>query len=111
MALAADALVRAASGEAGAARGTVRITASEIIGAEVLPKILASFRERHPAVTIELVLSNRPEDLLRREVDIAVRMLRPDLPLISFMNLPFFSSSHPGTHTRAPDGLGLRGCP
>jgi hypothetical protein len=61
MALAADALVRAASGEAGAARGTVRITASEIIGAEVLPKILASFRERHPAVTIELVLSNRPE--------------------------------------------------
>jgi DNA-binding transcriptional LysR family regulator len=77
MAHAADALVRAASGEAGAARGTVRITASEIIGAEVLPKILASFRERHPAVTIELVLSNRPEDLLRREVDIAVRMLRP----------------------------------
>jgi DNA-binding transcriptional LysR family regulator len=77
MALAAKALVRAASGEAGAVRGTIRITASEIIGAEVLPKILASFRERYPAVTIELVLSNRPEDLLRREVDIAVRMLRP----------------------------------
>ena len=77
MAVAADTLVRAASGEAGAARGTVRITASEIIGTEVLPKILTSFRERHPAVTIELVLSNRPEDLLRREVDIAVRMLRP----------------------------------
>jgi DNA-binding transcriptional LysR family regulator len=77
MALAADALVRAASGEAGAARGTVRITASEIIGAEVLPKILAGFREQHPAVTIELVLSNRPEDLLQREVDIAVRMVRP----------------------------------
>jgi DNA-binding transcriptional LysR family regulator len=77
MALAAKALVRAASGEAGAVRGTIRITASEIIGAEVLPKILASFRERYPAVTIELVLSNRPEDLLRREVDIAVRMIRP----------------------------------
>jgi DNA-binding transcriptional LysR family regulator len=77
MAIAAKALVRAASGEAGAARGTVRITASEIIGAEVLPTILASFRERHPAVAIELVLSNRPEDLLRREVDIAVRMVRP----------------------------------
>jgi len=77
MALAASALIRAASGEAGATRGTVRITASEIMGAEVLPKILASFRERHPAVTIELVLSNRPEDLLRREVDIAVRMRRP----------------------------------
>jgi DNA-binding transcriptional LysR family regulator len=77
MALAANALVRAASGEVDAVRGTVRITANEIIGAEVLPKILASFRERHPAVTIELVLSNRREDLLRREVDIAVRMVRP----------------------------------
>lgn len=77
MALAAATLIRTASGEAGAARGTVRITASEIIGAEVLPKILTGFRERHPGLTVELVLSNRPEDLLRREVDIAVRMVRP----------------------------------
>jgi len=77
MAAAADALVRAASGEAALARGTVRITASEIIGAEVLPAVLAAFREQYPEVAIELVLSNRPEDLLRREVDIAVRMMRP----------------------------------
>lgn len=77
MAAAADALVRAASGEAGEARGTVRITASEIIGAEVLPPILADFREQHPAVAIELALSNRAEDLLRREADVAVRMVRP----------------------------------
>jgi DNA-binding transcriptional LysR family regulator len=77
MAAAAEALVRTASGGAAEARGAVRITASEIIGAEVLPGILARFRERHPAVTIELLLSNRPEDLLRREVDLAVRMVRP----------------------------------
>jgi DNA-binding transcriptional LysR family regulator len=77
MAAAAEALLRAASGEASEARGTVRITASDIIGAEVLPPILAAFRERHPAIAIELVLSNRPEDLLRREVDIAVRMVEP----------------------------------
>ena len=77
MALAAEAFVRTASGEADAVRGSIRITASEIVGAEVLPPILTDFREDHPEVVIELALSNRPEDLLRREADIAVRMVRP----------------------------------
>ena len=77
MAVAADALIRTASGEADAVRGAVRVTASEVVGAEVLPPILTEFRETHPEVSIELVLSNRTEDLLRRESDIAVRMVRP----------------------------------
>jgi len=77
MAGAAEALVRTASGEAEAVRGAVRITASEIVGAEVLPPILTGFHEAHPDVTIELNLSDRQEDLLRREADIAVRMARP----------------------------------
>ena len=77
MASAADALRRAASGEAEEDRGTVRITASEMIGAEVLPPILARFRETHPRIVIELMLSNRSEDLLQREADIAIRMIRP----------------------------------
>ena len=72
----AAALVRAAVGRAGT-RGTVRITASEVVGAEVLPAILTQVHELHPEITIELVLSNRTEDLLQREADIAVRMVRP----------------------------------
>src|SRR5580704_316405 len=77
MAAAAEALLRTASGEIDAARGVVRITTSEIMGAEVLPAILTGFHEQWPEVTIELVLSNRQEDLLRRDADIAVRMARP----------------------------------
>lgn len=77
MASAAEALQRAASGEAEEERGTVRITASEMIGSEVLPAILADFRETYPRIAIELLLSNRTEDLLRREADIAIRMVRP----------------------------------
>jgi DNA-binding transcriptional LysR family regulator len=77
MASAADALVRAASGRKAEARGTVRITASEVVGAEVLPPILAELRAAHPGLVVELVLSNRTEDLLRRDADIAVRMVRP----------------------------------
>ena len=78
MAAAMAALKRAASGEAGEARGTVRLTASELMGAAVLPPMLARFHEAHPGIAIELVLSNRLEDLLRHEADIAVRMVRPD---------------------------------
>jgi DNA-binding transcriptional LysR family regulator len=70
------ALVRAALGRA-STRGTVRITASEVIGGEVLPPILAKLHEAYPDLVIELVLSNKTEDLLRREADIAVRMVRP----------------------------------
>lgn len=77
MASAAEALRRTASGEAEEDRGTVRITASEMIGTEVLPAILARFREKHPRIAIELMLSNRSEDLLQREADIAIRMIRP----------------------------------
>jgi DNA-binding transcriptional LysR family regulator len=77
MAAAAAALTRTASAEAGAERGTVRLTASEIMGCEILPPILAAFRRAHPAIVLELALTNRTEDLLRRDADIAVRMIRP----------------------------------
>jgi DNA-binding transcriptional LysR family regulator len=77
MASTAAALARAASGEAEDARGTVRVAASDIIGAEVLPPIIAAFRRAHPKIEVELVLSNRNENLLQREADIAVRMVRP----------------------------------
>ena len=77
MAAAAGAMIRAASGGASDATGVVRITASEIVGAEVLPPLLAQFRRANPGVNIELALSNRVEDLLRGEADIAVRMARP----------------------------------
>ncbi|HYP89643.1 MAG TPA: LysR family transcriptional regulator [Polyangiaceae bacterium] len=77
MASAASALSRAASGESREERGAVRITASEMVGAEVLPPLLTDFRRQHPRIDVELVLSNRAEDLLRREADIAVRMVEP----------------------------------
>ncbi|WNG19724.1 LysR family transcriptional regulator [Cystobacter fuscus] len=78
MRAAAASLRRAVSGVEGGARGTVRLTASEVVGAEVLPPMLARFRARHPGIALELVLSNRTQDLLKRESDIAIRMIRPE---------------------------------
>jgi DNA-binding transcriptional LysR family regulator len=74
---AAGALLRAAATTETAVGGTVRISASEVIGAEVLPPLIREFRERHPGVVVELSLSNQTADLLRRDADIAVRMVRP----------------------------------
>ena len=77
MASAAAALHRASSGGASEQAGTVRLTAGEHVGLEVLPPILAEFAREHPRIELELSLSNRNEDLLRRDADIAVRMARP----------------------------------
>ncbi|RDT51546.1 LysR family transcriptional regulator [Escherichia coli] len=57
--------------------GVVRVSASEIIGTEVLPPLIAQIKEDYPQLSIELVLSNRMQDLLNREADIAVRMTTP----------------------------------
>jgi DNA-binding transcriptional LysR family regulator len=73
----AAAMMRAASGQGKVVRGTVRVSAGEIVGAEILPPLFASLRERHPELEIELVLSNAVDNLLRREADIAVRMVEP----------------------------------
>jgi len=57
--------------------GTVCITASQIVANFVLPQIIAEFREAEPGIQIELVASNRVENLLARDADIAVRMAQP----------------------------------
>jgi DNA-binding transcriptional LysR family regulator len=73
----ADALRRAAPHSRQDTAGVVRLSASEIVGSEVLPAILSTLRQAHPDIVLELVLSNRNQDLLRRDVDIAVRMVKP----------------------------------
>lgn len=77
MASASAALLRAASGGRDAIEGTVRISASEVMGAEVLPALLTAFRREHPGIVIELVVSNQTSDLLRQDADLAIRMVQP----------------------------------
>lgn len=77
MAHAAAALQRTASGMAGKVEGTVRISASEIVGVEVLPFLLAPLQVLHPGLEFELSARDEVEDLLRRQADIAVRMTEP----------------------------------
>lgn len=77
MLAAAQALALAAEAPAAQLAGTVRITASRVVSSHMLPPILAALAERHPEIQIELVPSDELSNLLEREADIAVRMLRP----------------------------------
>jgi DNA-binding transcriptional LysR family regulator len=77
MAAAASAIERAASADAEDERGVVRLSAPELIGQEVLPTVLQPFCVRFPDVVVELKLSNRNENVLRGDVDVAIRMARP----------------------------------
>lgn len=103
----AAALLRSASGRAGEVRGSVRVSASEVVGVERLPPILARLRRRHPGLIIELVLSNAVDDLLRREADVAVRMTEPAQEALVARRLPSVAL---GLHARR-DYLDRRGVP
>lgn len=66
-----------AAGRTQVLAGTVRLTASEIVSAYLLPALLRDLRLAHPDIQIELVATNDVENLLEREADIALRMARP----------------------------------
>ena len=77
MAAMAEAITRGVGDASAGLEGTVRIGVSEIMGVEVMPGVLASLRRVEPDLRVELVLSNRNEDLLRGDADLAVRMVAP----------------------------------
>ncbi len=68
--------LQAAGSEEGLS-GTVRISASEVMASLVLPQILARFSVEEPGIEIELVGTNLVDNLLRRDADIAIRMVTP----------------------------------
>ena len=73
------AILRNASGLGKALKGTVRISASEImVASRYCPPMLAELRRRHPGFGVRTgPLSNTVDNLLRRDADIAVRMVEP----------------------------------
>jgi len=74
---AARGMALAAAGEPVGAGGRVRITASRMVSAFLLPPIMARIRADMPDITLDLVASDTTENLLFHEADIAIRMYRP----------------------------------
>ena len=77
---AANQVSLSASGQSQTVEGTIRITASEITAANILPPLVAKLRQTEPGIAVEIVASNTVSDLRRREADIAIRNGRPTDP-------------------------------
>lgn len=73
----ADALARTLVGRREQTTGTVRITTSVVAATYLLPPLLAQLHAAEPGIQLELIASNGLTNLLRRDADIAVRMVRP----------------------------------
>ncbi len=77
---AAERVALAASGQRSDLSGHIRITASDIFSAHLMPSVLLSIRKVAPLLSVEVVATNDITNLMKREADIAVRNLRPDQP-------------------------------
>ena len=75
---AAHQMQRSVSSVDDAFSGSVRVTASQTVACVLLPPLLGRMQQKFPGIQIELVSSNEVSNLLRREADIAVRMVQPD---------------------------------
>lgn len=80
MANGANMMSLAASGKSQDIDGQVRVTASEMSAAYLLPSILDRLHRIAPNLEIEIVADNGVRNLLLREADIAVRHVRPEQP-------------------------------
>lgn len=81
-------LHQAARGVDGAdrkARGKLRVTTANDIGATFLGEVVASFCARHPHIEVETILTQRPVNLVEEGVDVALRAASrlPDSSLVA----------------------------
>jgi DNA-binding transcriptional LysR family regulator len=67
----------AVTGQSQQIEGSVIISAGELDALFRLPKIIAKLRREEPGISIEVIVTNEPSDLKRREADIAIRNFRP----------------------------------
>jgi DNA-binding transcriptional LysR family regulator len=74
MAQAADDAALLAAGAAAQPRGVLRVNAPVAFGERYLAEPMAKYLEAHPRVKLELVLSDRFEDLVEQRVDVAIRI-------------------------------------
>ncbi|MEO8124696.1 MAG: LysR family transcriptional regulator [Burkholderiales bacterium] len=100
----AAALARSLARSRDATSGTVRVTTSQVAATWLLPALLVQLQDAEPGIAVELVASNQISNLLRREADIAVRMVRPQqgsLLAKKLYDIPIVAAAHESYLVRA----------
>lgn len=88
---------RHAAGLDSSLKGSLRISANEVLGVMILPRLLKEFMNSYPEIEVEIDISNTAANLLRRDADIAIRMFRPkqnDLVARKLTELPLGLYAH-----------------
>ena len=109
----AQSLALVLAGRRAATTGTVRITTSRVAATWLLPPVIARLQAEEPGIQVELVGSDALSNLLRREADIAVRMVRPaqgslvarklgEIPIVACAHRRYLADAPP---LRVPDDL------
>ena len=78
MVAAAVSATEAARGDRRDLAGPIRLAAPRSFGIKVLGRPLAAFLERHPAVEVDIILSDARSDLVAEGIDLALRISRMD---------------------------------
>jgi DNA-binding transcriptional LysR family regulator len=71
------ALSLGAAGNDSTVQGLVRISASVSLANFLLPDVLSVLRGLHPGIRLEIIATDVPTNLLKRDADIAIRLLQP----------------------------------
>lgn len=80
METAAQDLERIAAGRDSQLIGSVRLTTTDALAAQVVVPAIAALRQAHPDLQVEMMSGVRSLDIARREADLAVRFARPPSP-------------------------------
>jgi DNA-binding transcriptional LysR family regulator len=73
-----------ALGERSAPRGTLTITAPPISGEEILRPVIDAYLDAYPAVAVNLLLLDRPANLVEEGIDVALRVGQlPDSSMVA----------------------------
>ena len=88
MSLAADQFERQIKGTSTEFTGAIRLSATQIMAAYILPPALTAFGQLHPKLQLEIDVNNFSTNLHKRDADIALRMFKPSEPDLVCRRLP-----------------------
>jgi DNA-binding transcriptional LysR family regulator len=73
-------LERIVAGRDSLIAGSVRVTTTEVLACQVVAPAIATLRQAHPGLQVDLIVGVRSLDIARRDADVAVRLARPSAP-------------------------------
>lgn len=95
--------------------GTLRLTASVAFGHTCLTPLLPAFRAAFPSLGLDLMLTDRPLDLIAERIDLAVRLgpdpaAGQDAVAAKLMDTTYRVCAAPGSQLSRPEDLTERRC-